>query len=246
MRADVVRGDRTALLELEITPGKSNRARINRGALPRTRDLVGRAAHRDVLARGPRPGQGRSVRPPAVPRLAAGAAHARGWPACEADYDRVLKQRNTLLKSARGRRNVEIATLDIWDENLARTGAELVAPPPRCCSTPSPRTSPRRTSGSPPQPRRTAATSPRRTSRRSTSPPTLRDQAAIARRRCSTRSPGAAATRWIAASAWSARTATRSTLTIGELPAKGYASHGESWSLALALQAGLVRAAARG
>ena len=41
VRADVVRGDRTALLELEITPGKSNRARINRGALPRTRDLIG-------------------------------------------------------------------------------------------------------------------------------------------------------------------------------------------------------------
>ena len=41
VRAEVVRGDRTALLELEIIPGKSNRARINRGDLPRVRDLVG-------------------------------------------------------------------------------------------------------------------------------------------------------------------------------------------------------------
>ncbi|MET0952051.1 MAG: AAA family ATPase, partial [Aeromicrobium sp.] len=41
VRAEVVRGDRTALLELEITPGRANRARVNRGALPRTRDLVG-------------------------------------------------------------------------------------------------------------------------------------------------------------------------------------------------------------
>jgi DNA replication and repair protein RecF len=54
VRADVVRGDRTALLELEITPGRANRARINRGALPRTRDLIG------VLASHPRRGDVRA------------------------------------------------------------------------------------------------------------------------------------------------------------------------------------------
>ena len=40
-RATVVRGDRTALLEVEITPGKANRARINKSPLARTRDIVG-------------------------------------------------------------------------------------------------------------------------------------------------------------------------------------------------------------
>ena len=39
-----------------------------------------------------------------------------------------------------------------------------------------------------------------------------------------------------AASAWPARTATSSSCSVGDLPARGYASHGESWSLALALR----------
>jgi DNA replication and repair protein RecF len=126
VRADVVRGDRTALLELEITPGRANRARINRGALPRTRDLIGVLrtvifSPEDLaLVKGDPSDRRRfldSLLVLRTPRLAG----------VKADYDRVLKQRNTLLKSARGRRNVEIATLDIWDENLARTGAELVA-----------------------------------------------------------------------------------------------------------------------
>ena len=41
VRANVVRDDRSALLEIEITPGRSNRARVNRGPLPRPRDLLG-------------------------------------------------------------------------------------------------------------------------------------------------------------------------------------------------------------
>uniref|UniRef100_UPI002FC817A1 DNA replication/repair protein RecF n=1 Tax=Aeromicrobium sp. TaxID=1871063 RepID=UPI002FC817A1 len=126
VRADVVRGDRTALLELEITPGKSNRARINRGALPRTRDIIGvlrtvMFSPEDLALVKGDPSDRRkfldSLLVLRTPRLAG----------VRADYERVLKQRNTLLKSARGRRNVEIATLDIWDENLARTGAELVS-----------------------------------------------------------------------------------------------------------------------
>jgi DNA replication and repair protein RecF len=48
------------------------------------------------------------------------------------DYDRVLKQRNSLLKSAvmarrHGGRDVDTSTLDVWDEHLARVGAELLA-----------------------------------------------------------------------------------------------------------------------
>lgn len=48
------------------------------------------------------------------------------------DYDRVLKQRNTLLKSAalarrHGGRQMDLSTLDVWDQHLARVGAELLA-----------------------------------------------------------------------------------------------------------------------
>jgi len=41
VRASVVRDGRTALLEIELNPGKSNRARVNRAALPRARELLG-------------------------------------------------------------------------------------------------------------------------------------------------------------------------------------------------------------
>jgi len=47
------------------------------------------------------------------------------------DYDRVLKQRNSLLKTARvggpSRREATLATLGVWNSHLARTGAELLA-----------------------------------------------------------------------------------------------------------------------
>lgn len=48
------------------------------------------------------------------------------------DYERVLKQRNTLLKSAamarkHGGRSMDMSTLDVWDQHLGRVGAELLA-----------------------------------------------------------------------------------------------------------------------
>jgi DNA replication and repair protein RecF len=45
-----------------------------------------------------------------------------------ADYDRVLKQRNTLLKSARssGLKGAQLSTLDIWDERLVALGSEII------------------------------------------------------------------------------------------------------------------------
>lgn len=43
------------------------------------------------------------------------------------DYDRVLKQRNALLKSARQTANPDLSTLDIWDEQLVNLGSEIIA-----------------------------------------------------------------------------------------------------------------------
>ncbi|GAA3538444.1 DNA replication and repair protein RecF [Aeromicrobium flavum] len=126
VRAQLQRDDRSALLELEITPGKSNRARVNGNALPRVRDLMGIArtvlfSPEDLaLVKGDPSDRRRFLDHLIVmriPRLAG----------VKADYDRVLKQRNTLLKTAGRRSNVEISTLDIWDENLARVGGQLVA-----------------------------------------------------------------------------------------------------------------------
>ena len=233
VRADVVRGDRSALLELEITPGKSNRARINRGALPRTRDLVGvlrtvMFSPEDlVLVKGDPSDRRRfldSLLVLRTPRLAG----------VRADYDRVLKQRNTLLKSARGRRNVEIATLDIWDDNLARTGAELVAARLLLLDALAPHLGEAYV-------RVAAASAPDRREVTATYKPSLeldpgmRDRdtiqealtAEIARRRGDEMDRGISLV---------GPHRDEVTLMIGDLPAKGYASHGESWSLALALR----------
>jgi DNA replication and repair protein RecF len=233
VRADVVRGDRTALLELEITPGKSNRARINRGALPRTRDLIGvlrtvMFSPEDLaLVKGDPSDRRRfldSLLVLRTPRLAG----------VRADYDRVLKQRNTLLKSARGRRNVEIATLDIWDDNLARTGAELVSTRLRLLDALAPHLAEAYV-------RVAAAAAPDRQIITATYKPSLdldpdvRDQAMIqqalldeiARRRGDEMDRGISLV---------GPHRDDVTLMIGDLPAKGYASHGEAWSLALALR----------
>jgi DNA replication and repair protein RecF len=231
VRADVVKGDRTALLELEITPGKANRARINRGALPRTRDLVGVLrtvifSPEDLALVKGDPSDRRkfldSLLILRTPRLGG----------VKADYERVLKQRNTLLKSARGRRNVEIATLDIWDENLARTGAELITARLLLLDALAPHLvdAYRRVAAeSAPDRRDVSAVY------RSSVPfgAEERDQGVIeqllleeiARRR------GDEVDRGISLVG---PHRDEVVLTIGELPAKGYASHGESWSFPLA------------
>ena len=132
VRAAVVRDGRTAVLEVEINPGRANRARINRSVLPRTRDLIGLVrtvvfSPEDLaLVKGDPSDRRRFLDDLMVlrtPRLAG----------TKADYERVLRQRNTLLKQARakgGSRRVEpeIAdTLVVWDEHLTRSGAEIMA-----------------------------------------------------------------------------------------------------------------------
>ena len=132
VRASVVRDGRQAMLEIEINPGKANRARINRSDLPRARELVGLVrtvifAPDDLaLVKGDPAGRRAFLDDLLVmraPRLAG----------VRADYERILKQRNSLLKTAgaarRGSTSQEsaLSTLGVWDSHLARTGAELLA-----------------------------------------------------------------------------------------------------------------------
>ncbi|HEY0950307.1 DNA replication/repair protein RecF [Nocardioides sp.] len=132
VRAAVVRDGRTAVLEVELNPGRSNRARVNRAPLPRARELIGLVrtvvfSPEDLtLVKGDPSDRRRFLDDLLVlriPRLAG----------VRADYDRVLRQRNTLLKTAgaarRGSSGQEAAlsTLGVWDAHLARTGAELLA-----------------------------------------------------------------------------------------------------------------------
>lgn len=128
IRAAIVREGRTATLEIAILAGKSNRAKINRGPLPRARDLLGLVrtvvfAPDDLALVKGDPSERRrfadDLRILQGPRFAA----------VRSDYDRVLKQRNTLLKTARTRGLDESGhlTLEIWDQNLAKYGAEIMA-----------------------------------------------------------------------------------------------------------------------
>ncbi|WP_116111763.1 DNA replication/repair protein RecF [Austwickia chelonae] len=147
VRGAIVRENREQLVEIEIIPGKANRARLNRSAQSRPRDVLGTLrtvlfAPEDLeLVKGD----------PAERRRFLDAlliARQPRWAATRSDYDRILRQRNALLKSAapdlrrragRGRgRSSQISsshderiasalhTLDVWDDQLAGVGAQLL------------------------------------------------------------------------------------------------------------------------
>ena len=134
VRGTVIQDGRAALVEIEITPGKANRARINGAPVPRTREVLGLVrsvlfAPEDLALIKGDPAERRRFLDDLLvvrtPRLAG----------VRADYERVLKQRNALLKSAAatmrasrtGTSSSDLRTLDVWDTHLARHGAELLA-----------------------------------------------------------------------------------------------------------------------
>lgn len=127
VRAAVVRDDRRAVIEIEINPGRSNRARVNRAQLPRARELLGMVrtvvfAPDDLaLVKGDPTERRRFADDLLV------LHHGARYAGTRSDYDRVLKQRNTLLKTARLRGPAEsaLSTLEVWDAKLAGLGAEI-------------------------------------------------------------------------------------------------------------------------
>ncbi|CAL9298368.1 DNA replication/repair protein RecF [Streptomyces sp. NPDC095602] len=131
IRAAVRQGERQQLVELELNPGRANRARINRSSQVRPRDVLGIIrtvlfAPEDLALVKGDPGERRRFLDELITARSPRMAGVRS------DYDRVLKQRNTLLKSAamarrHGGRSMDLSTLDVWDQHLARVGAELLA-----------------------------------------------------------------------------------------------------------------------
>ncbi len=117
---------RGMLVELQLNRSAPNRAQVNRGPvkvreLPRYLSSVLFAPEDLSLVRGDPGGRRRFLDELLVqrtPRLAGVLA----------DYDRVLRQRTTLLKSARsaGVRDDRLTTLDIWDERLVALGSEII------------------------------------------------------------------------------------------------------------------------
>ncbi|MFG2599397.1 DNA replication/repair protein RecF [Streptomyces sp. NPDC048462] len=131
IRAAVTQGERSQLVELELNPGRANRARINRSSQVRPRDVLGIVrtvlfAPEDLALVKGDPGERRRFLDELVTARSPRMAGVRS------DYERVLKQRNTLLKSAamarrHGGRSMDLSTLDVWDQHLGRVGAELLA-----------------------------------------------------------------------------------------------------------------------
>ncbi len=127
IRAKLVRGEQSTVLELEINAARANRGRINRSNPVRARDLLGICqtvlfAPEDLaLVKGDPSSRRRFLDELLVSLM---PRHA----ATRSDYDRVLKQRNALLKSARAGKfsTGHEATLDVWDQHMARAGAELL------------------------------------------------------------------------------------------------------------------------
>jgi DNA replication and repair protein RecF len=130
IRVAVVKDDREIVVEVELQAGRSNRARLNRTPLPRSRDVLGvlrtvTFAPEDLsLIKGDPAERRRYLDELLIARAPrfAGVRH---------DYDRVVKQRTALLKTAgqarRGGRSVaDLRTLDVWDAHLARIGAEVL------------------------------------------------------------------------------------------------------------------------
>ena len=128
MRVEVTRDERIALIELELNPGRANRARINRAPVPRAREVLGVLrtvlfAPEDLAQVRGDPSERRRMLDDLL------VARAPRFGGVRADYDRVLKQRNALLKSAQAARRgaLDQRTLDVWDTHLAEAGSELLA-----------------------------------------------------------------------------------------------------------------------
>ncbi|WP_434616415.1 DNA replication/repair protein RecF [Arthrobacter sp. A5] len=133
IRARLVRGQQAVSIEVEINASRANRARINRANPVRARDVLGICrsvlfAPEDLsLVKGD-PGNRRRFLDELLVTLL--PRHV----ATRSDYERVLKQRNALLKSARsqhfsrsGVSAANEATLDVWDQHMASAGAALLA-----------------------------------------------------------------------------------------------------------------------
>jgi DNA replication and repair protein RecF len=233
IRAAVLRAGRRLLLDLELRPGSGVRGRVNGAPVPRARDLLGvlRAtvfAPEDLgLIRGDPEERRRFLDTLATQRLPR-------YHGSRQDYDRVLRQRNTLLRSTGGRLPATaLATLEVWDEKLAAAGAELWAERLRLVASLTPRierayhrladredsvevsyvSSVAGTAGPDPDPAKLARALRERL---------VADRAREVERGITLSGPHR----------------DDLALSLRELPARTHASHGEAWSLALALRLG--------
>ncbi len=272
IRGAVIRDGRETLIELEINGGRAgtrNRARLNRSPVPRPREVLGTLrtvlfAPEDLALVKGDPAERRRFLDELL------VARQPRWAGVRADYDKVLRQRNALLRSAapilrRGARGTHrsstgsstafptdvvdntvdatgrvsdaLHTLDVWNSHLARVGAQLLYARLRLMRDLGPYLGSAYDEVS-------AAESDARIAYRSS----LREEMAGAIAAGAVPEMDELHDELLASlEAVRANEIERGVslvgphrddvvLTLGQLPAKGYASHGESWSFALGLR----------
>lgn len=241
VRARLEHGERSVLVELQLNRSSANRAQVNRVAtkpreLPRYVTSVLFAPEDLALVRGDPGGRRRYLDQLLVqfaPRLAGVLA----------DYDRVLRQRTTLLKSVRAARVAasQLTTLEVWDERLADLGSQIIVERAALVERIRPHVADayRRIAGD-----EHAADLGARLSIAGDGSDDDEDAAGAS----STMAPGEVRETFAGALARVRRAELERgitlvgphrddlVLTLNGLPARGYASHGESWSFALALK----------
>jgi DNA replication and repair protein RecF len=133
VRVAVDRGGREVVIELEVNPGRTNRARLNRSPVPRQRDVLGHLSRilfcpEDLALVKGDPSDRRGFLDELLVSL------APRFDSVLSDLDRVLRQRNSLLKSAStlrggGSRSRAAAeqTLAVWDDQLALLAGQVIA-----------------------------------------------------------------------------------------------------------------------
>jgi DNA replication and repair protein RecF len=263
IRCAVVRAGREQLVELEVNPGRANRARLGRAAQTRPRDILGVLrtvlfAPEDLALVKGDPGTRRRF----VDDLL--VARQPRWAGVRSDYERIVKQRNALLKSAapvlrRGNRGAHrprrpeeespedaragaLHTLDVWNSHLAQVGSQLLYARLRILRDLGPHLA-----------EAYAQVSDGAGEARMQYASSLHDAAAARIGSGEVPEPEELAD-LVLESLEQARSAEIErgvglvgphrddvVLTLGELPAKGYASHGESWSFALGLKLAAYR-----
>ena len=231
--AIVVNDGRELAVDLEIAAGRANKARLNRSPVRSTREILGAVravlfAPEDLaLVRGDPSDRRRyldelaTVRRPAIAGV-------------RADYEKVLKQRTALLKSASGARfrgdSGVLETLDVWDGHLAAHGAQLMAARLELVNELGPEVE--KAYQLLAAASRAAAISYRASVDLDDQPPDIEYLeaallAGLASRRSAELDRGVCLV---------GPHRDDLELRLGDQPAKGFASHGESWSMALALR----------
>jgi len=125
---ELAHDERELLLEFELNSDSSNRARLNKSPVAKPKDILGylnsvifAPEDLDIVKRDP------TNRRAFIDQLI--IQFTPRMLGVYSDYERVLKQRNTLLKSARatGTKGSALSTLSAWDESLVSLGSEIIA-----------------------------------------------------------------------------------------------------------------------